>query len=145
MHLGPSRVNAAVFRTAKTNARTPGINPGDPPTVLQGELVVSGVEWEPMVTSIRGCSCLAVILHGQYDHAIEHCGRSGREFANTPITPESLGNLPVTAGSAARGRNAVRWQPIQQQYRSADGPAYWLVDAMAAYRVSDQLTLRLNG
>ena len=30
-------LNAAVFRTEKTNARTPGINPGDPPTVLAGE------------------------------------------------------------------------------------------------------------
>ena len=37
-------LNTAVFNTSKTNARTPGVNPGDPPTVLQGEHTVSGVE-----------------------------------------------------------------------------------------------------
>ena len=37
-------LTAAVFRTEKTNARTPGINPGDPPTVLAGEQRVDGVE-----------------------------------------------------------------------------------------------------
>ena len=35
---------AALFRTDKTNARTPGVNPGDPPTVLAGQQRVSGVE-----------------------------------------------------------------------------------------------------
>ena len=34
---GRLSLTAAVFRTEKTNARTPGINPGDPPTVLAGE------------------------------------------------------------------------------------------------------------
>ncbi len=37
-------LNAALFRTEKTNARTPGVNPGDPPTVLQGEQRVDGLE-----------------------------------------------------------------------------------------------------
>ena len=35
---------AAFFRTEKTNARTPGVNPGDPPTVLAGEQRVNGIE-----------------------------------------------------------------------------------------------------
>ena len=33
-------LTGALFRTEKTNARTPGINPGDPPTVLAGEQLV---------------------------------------------------------------------------------------------------------
>ena len=37
-------LTSAIFRTEKTNARTPGVNPGDPPTVLAGEQVVNGVE-----------------------------------------------------------------------------------------------------
>ena len=37
-------MNAAVFQTEKTNARTPGVNPGDPATVLQGEQRIRGVE-----------------------------------------------------------------------------------------------------
>ncbi len=35
---------AAAFRTEKTNARTPGINAGDAPTVLSGKQRVSGLE-----------------------------------------------------------------------------------------------------
>jgi catecholate siderophore receptor len=37
-------VSAAVFRTNKTNARTPGLTPNDPPTVLEGEQRVDGFE-----------------------------------------------------------------------------------------------------
>ena len=36
---------AAIFRTEKTNARTPGVNPGDPPTVLAGKQSVNGFEF----------------------------------------------------------------------------------------------------
>src|SRR5204862_6644111 len=34
----------AIFRTDKTNARTPGLTPNDPPTVLDGEQRVQGFE-----------------------------------------------------------------------------------------------------
>src|SRR5690606_24210050 len=37
-------LNVAAFQTEKTNARTPGINPGDPPTVLDGRQRIRGVE-----------------------------------------------------------------------------------------------------
>ena len=37
-------LHAAVFRTDKHNARTPGL-PGDPPTVLEGQQRVDGVEF----------------------------------------------------------------------------------------------------
>src|SRR5262249_3188109 len=41
---GRLSLTAAGFRTEKINARTPGINPGDPPTVLAGRQRVTGVE-----------------------------------------------------------------------------------------------------
>ena len=37
-------LTAAIFRTDKTNARTPGLTPNDPPTVLDGEQRVQGFE-----------------------------------------------------------------------------------------------------
>ena len=37
-------VNGAIFRVEKTNARTPGILPGDPAQVLQGRQRVQGIE-----------------------------------------------------------------------------------------------------
>ena len=35
---------ATLFQTEKTNARTPGVDPGDPPTVLEGRQRVEGFE-----------------------------------------------------------------------------------------------------
>jgi catecholate siderophore receptor len=84
-------VNAAVFQTAKTNARTPGINPGDPPTVLQGEHVVSGVE-----VGATGNINTRWQLFGSYTFMKSEITRSnnaaevGREFANTPDHSFSL-------------------------------------------------------
>ncbi len=78
-------MNAAVFRTAKTNARTQGINPGDPPTVLEGELVVSGVE-----LGANGNITSRWQLFGSYTFMDSEITQSnvaaevGREFANTP-------------------------------------------------------------
>ena len=37
-------LTAAIFRTDKTNARTPGLTPNDPPMVLDGEQRVQGFE-----------------------------------------------------------------------------------------------------
>jgi catecholate siderophore receptor len=40
-------------------------------------------------------------------------------------------------------------QYVGDRYNNTTGtrlaPAYWVVDAMAAYRVTEQLTLRVNG
>jgi catecholate siderophore receptor len=140
-------MNAAIFRTAKTNARTQGLNPGDPPTVLQGELVVSGVE-----VGANGNITPRWQLFGSYTFMDSEITRSnnaaevGREFANTPDHSLSF----WTAYQLPRGLElGGGTQYVGDRFNNNSGartaPAYWLVDAMAAYRVTDRFTLRLNG
>ena len=140
-------LNAALFRTDKTNARTPGINPGDPPTVLEGEQRVSGVE-----VGASGSLSPGWELFGGYTFmsskivASNDAREIGNEFGNTPDHSFSLWTsyaLPWDVGLAAGA------QYVGDRFNNNRGTriakAYWVLDAMAAYRVSNQLTLRLNG
>lgn len=139
-------VNAAVFNTVKTNARTPGINPGDPPTVLQGEHTVSGVE-----AGINGNVTDRWQMFGGYTFMNSEITRSnnaaevGKEFGNTPDHSVSLWtsyrlprNVDVGGGAQYVGDR------FNSNTATRTAPAHWLVDAMTAYRVTDQLTLRVN-
>ena len=140
-------VTSAAFRTTKTNARTPGINPGDPPTVLDGEHTVSGIE-----LGATGSLTARWQVFGGYTFMDSEITRSnnaaevGREFGNTPnhsLSVWSAYRLPrgIDIGGGA--------QYIGDRFNNNTGartaPAYWVADAMAAYRVTDQLTLRVNG
>ena len=139
--------NAAVFNTTKTNARTPGINPGDPPTVLQGEHTVSGIE-----TGINGNVTDRWQVFGGYtfmDSEItssNNAAEVGKEFGNTPAQSLSLWTTYRLPRGVDVGGGA---QYVGDRFNSNTGtrtaPAYWVVDAMAAYRVTEQLTLRVNG
>ncbi len=139
--------NTAVFNTTKTNARTPGVNPGDPPTVLQGEHTVSGVEF-----GVNGNVTDRWQLFGGYTFMHSEITRSnnaaevGREFGNTPNHSLSLWTSYRLPYGVDLGGGA---QYVGDRFNTNTGartaPAYWVVDAMAAYRVSEQLTLRVNG
>jgi catecholate siderophore receptor len=140
-------VNAAAFNTTKTNARTPGINPGDPPTVLQGEHTISGLEF-----GANGNLTDRWQLFGGYTFMDSEITRSnnaaevGREFGNTPNHSLSLWSTYRLPRGVEVGGGA---QYVGDRFNGNTGarmaPAYWVVDAMASYRVSEQLTLRLNG
>ena len=140
-------VSSAVFNTTKTNARTPGINPGDPPTVLDGENVVRGVE-----TGINGNITSSWQVFGGYTFMDSEITESnnpaelGKEFGNTPNHSLSLWTayrlpLDIEIGGGA--------QYVGDRFNNNTGqrtaPAYWVMDAMAAYRVNERLALRLNG
>ncbi|MQA30058.1 MAG: TonB-dependent receptor [Luteitalea sp.] len=140
-------MNAAAFRTDKTNARTPGINPGDPPTVLEGEHRVSGVEVGATGSITAGWQLFGGYTFMSSEIVASNDGREiGNEFGNTPDHSFSLWTsyaLPwdVTVAGGA--------QYVGDRFNNNQGtrvaPAYWVLDSMAAYRMSDQLTLRLNG
>ena len=139
-------VNGALFDTTKTNARTPGVNPGDPPTVLQGEHTVSGIEF-----GANGHLTDRWQLFGGYtfmDSEITQSNNAaevGKEFGNTPNHSLSLWTTYRLPRSVEIGGGA---QYVGDRFNSNTGtrtaPAYWVLDAMASYRVSDQLTLRVN-
>jgi catecholate siderophore receptor len=140
-------MNAAAFRTDKTNARTPGIDPGDPPTVLDGEHQVSGLE-----VGASGSITPRWQMFGGYTFMTSEIVASnsatelGNEFGNTPDHSFSLWTsyaLPWDVDVAG----GVQY--VGDRFNNNQGtrvaPAYRVFDAMAAYHFSDQLTLRLNG
>jgi catecholate siderophore receptor len=144
---GRLALSAALFHTAKTNARTPSINPGDPPTVLQGEHIIRGVE-----LGATGNVNSRWQLFGSYTFMDSEITRSnnaaevGKEFANTPDHTASVWTTYRIPKGVEIGGGV---QYVGDRFNNNSGarvaPAYWPVDAMAAYRVSEQLTLRLNG
>ena len=140
-------VNAAVFNTTKTNARTPGINPGDPPTILQGQQTVSGVEF-----GVNGSITDQWQLFGGYtfmDSEITSSNTAaevGREFGNTPNHSLSLWTTyRLPRGVDVGGGAQFVGDRFNSSTSARTAPAYWVMDAMAAYRITEQLTLRLNG
>ena len=140
-------MNAAAFNTTKSNARTPGINPGDPPTVLQGEHTVSGVEF-----GANGNVTDRWQMFGGYTFMDSEITRSnnaaevGKEFGNTPNHSLSVWSTYRLPRSVEVGGGV---QYVGGRFNGNTGtrlaPAYWVADAMASYRVSEQLTLRVNG
>jgi catecholate siderophore receptor len=144
---GRLAMNAAVFNTTKTNARTPGISPGDPPTVLQGEHAVSGIE-----LGANGNVTDRWQLFGGYTFMDSEITRSnnaaelGKEFGNTPNHSLSLWTTyRLPRGVDIGGGAQYVGDRFNNNTGSRTAPAHWVVDAMAAYRVSSHLTLRVNG
>lgn len=140
-------VNGAAFRTEKTNARTPGLNAGDPPTVLQGKQVVDGIELglsgtiNPRWTGFASYS----FMHSEIPQS------------NTPaeleqalaLTPRHTFNLWTTyevwrnvrAGGGAQFMDGV----FRNATNTVNVPSYWILNALAEYGLNEHLTLRLNG
>lgn len=140
-------LSAAFFRTEKTNARTPGINPGDAPTVLLGEQRIDGME-----LGIAGRLTPRWEIYGGYAFLDSEITASntpaevGRSFGNTPRHSLSLWStyrLPKNA--EVGGGAAYVGERTNSTTTPRIAPGYWTIDALAAYPVSSHLTLRLNG
>lgn len=139
-------LTSAVFRTEKTNARTPGVNPGDPLTVLTGEQVVQGLELGLQGRLNASWTALA-------SYSFMH---SDIPQSNTPadldnalaLTPQHTLNLwttyllpvNITVGGGLQYMDSV----FRNTANTAEVPSYWLVNAMASYTVNPFLTFRLN-
>jgi catecholate siderophore receptor len=143
---GRASLTFAVFDTEKTNARTPGINPGDPPTVLQGRQRVRGVEfgavgrltrWWNVIAGYAGMRSRIVASNTEteVDKALAH-------------TPRHTMNLWTTVEVGPRVQVGGGAQFMDSVFTNAANtrrvPNYWLANATAAWNVSDQLTLRVN-
>jgi catecholate siderophore receptor len=139
-------LTSALFHTEKTNARTPGLNPGDPPTVLEGRHRVRGLE-----LGFAGNITPEWSVFGGYtfmDSQIEESNNAsevGNAFGNTPrhsfnawTSWELPWNLEVGGGAFYVGDR------YNNNSETRLAPGYWQVDAMAALRLTDELTLRVN-
>jgi catecholate siderophore receptor len=138
---------AAMFDTAKTNARTPGVNPGDPPTVLAGEQVVRGVE---LGLSGRLTRQWSVYSGYAFMHSVIAESNTPAEIDSAlALTPENTFNvwttyeLPwgISVGGGAQFMDAV----FRNNTNTTQVPSYWLVNSLASYKVNQFMTLRFNG
>lgn len=139
-------VNAAAFRTEKTNARTPGIDPGDPPIVLEGEqridgleLGVSGILTDPWYVFLGYTYLESEVLASNTPAEV------GKQLANTPEHSVSLWTTyRLRPGFEIGGGAQFVDDRFNNNTETRFAPGYWLFDAMASYDVSDRFTLRLN-
>ena len=139
-------LSGAVFRVEKTNARTPGIIPGDPPQVLDGEQRVRGVE-----LGISGSITSNWRVMGAYTYLNSEIVKSntpaevGKELQNTPENSYSIWSTYQTPWKLSFGggpRFVGSRFGNNTNTRQVDN--YWLLDAMASYPLSDHIELRLN-
>lgn len=142
---GKLLLNAALFRTDKTNARTPGL-PGEPATVLDGKQRVDGIEFGA-TGRINGAWSL-IAAYTYLDSRIRKSNTAseiGNRLANVPLHSGSLWTtykLPMGLEIGGGARHVgVRYTSVANT-RRIDG--YWLADATAAVDLHRLATLRLN-
>lgn len=138
---------AAVFRTLKTNARTPSLIPGDP-QVLKGRQRVDGLELSASGKLLPIWDVLAAATFLESEVVQSNTPLEvGLELTNTPRQSYSVWNtvqLParfqVGAGAQFTGR---RFNSLTLASRRQAGP-YWTYDAMAGWDSTFGLGVRLN-
>jgi catecholate siderophore receptor len=140
---GRTIVTGALFRTTKTNARTRSAT--TEPFVLDGEQQVDGVE-----IGVNGHLTERWTVLAGYSHLKSEFVRSSNpaeEGAQLAFTPENTVNVwtdyrlnALSFGGGVQYMDSV----FRNAANTAEVPSYWLAGAMAAYDVTNSLTLRLN-
>jgi catecholate siderophore receptor len=146
--------SGALFRVDKTNARTPGINPGDPPQVLDGQQRVDGIEFSATGSITRewqifaGYSLLksTVLKSNTLPTVVNGVTffEQGKELINTPRnsfnlwTTYTYKKLFFGGGPRYVGRRFGN----NINTRFVDG--YWLIDGVASYQFNEHFSLRVN-
>jgi catecholate siderophore receptor len=139
-------VSLAGFRVEKSNARTPGLLPDDPPQVLEGEQRVYGAE-----LGITGTISRAWTIFAAYTYLDSEILRSntlaevGKELLNTPKNSVSIWTSYQLPWKLDLG-GGVRF--IDDRYGNNTNTrrvgSYSTVDAMASRPLTEHIDLRLN-
>ncbi len=138
-------LTGAVFHIRKTNARTPGLVPGDPPQVLQGEQRVAGVE-----LGLSGRITRAWTVFGGYtflDSKIvdsNTVAEIGKDIINTPRNSLSVWTTYRVWKIDLGGSTRFVGQRFGNNTNTRFVEGYWVVDAMASYPLRENIDLRLN-
>ena len=138
-------LTTAIFRTDKTNARTPAI-PGEPAQVLEGKQRVDGFEF-----GATGRITDRWQLIGSYTYLDSEV----RDSNTLTDIGNRLGNVPKHSGSlwtlyklpmGIEFGGGVRY--VSGRYTNTANTRhvddYWVADATLGYDISKQMTLRLN-
>ena len=136
----------AGFRVEKTNARTPGLLPDDPPQVLQGRQRVIGLELSATGSLTRQWSILAGYTFLNSEIVSSNTpAEIGKQLQNTPRNSFSLWTtyeIPrrITLGWGARFTD----ERFGNNTNTRRVGSYWLIDAMGSVPVNKHLDLRVN-
>ncbi|HEY9509750.1 MAG TPA: TonB-dependent siderophore receptor [Verrucomicrobiae bacterium] len=139
-------LSGALFRSEKINARTTTAA-GDE-VALDGKQVVQGIELQAAGSITKDWKVFAgyAFMHSEIEES-GNANEAGAEFGNTPEHSFSLWTT-YTVGSFDLGGGAnYVGDRLNNNSGSANprtAPGYWLFDAMAAYHVNENVTLRLN-
>jgi catecholate siderophore receptor len=138
--------SAAVFQTEKTNAKTPGLNPGDPPTVLAGVQRIQGAELG--LTGRITDRWSTFFGYTWLDSRIVRSNTAGETGSDLANAPEHSGSLWTTyrlpRGFEIGGGVRYVGDRLNSSTTRRLAPAYTLYEATAAWEASRSLTLRLN-
>jgi catecholate siderophore receptor len=140
-------LTAAIFRTDKTNARTNGdTSIGEPPFVLEGEQRVDGAELG--LTGHIGERWQVLAGYTFLDSEIRKSNTPAEVGKTMPNVPRHSFTLWTTYQPMPRLELGAGAQYLSSRYANASNsnevPDYWLFDAMAGYRLHDNVQLRLN-
>jgi catecholate siderophore receptor len=143
---GRMLLSAAGFRVDKTNARTPGILPGDPPQVLQGQQRVDGVEFSVTGNPTREWQVLAGYSFLDSETVDSNTVTEiGKDLVNTPRNSFNLWTTyrfksGLGLGSGMRFVGKRFGNTINTRFVDS----YWTLDFMASYPISKHVDLKLN-
>ena len=139
-------LTGAGFRVEKTNARTPGLLPGDPVQVLQGRQRVSGVELSATGSFTRAWQIFSAYTFLDSETIESNTpAEIGKQLVNTP---RNSFNLWTTYELPRRLNLGGGLRFIGQRFgntintRFVEG--YWSADLMASYPLTNHVDLRLN-
>lgn len=149
---GDLLLSAALFQIERHNARTPGVNPGDPAVVLEGEQRSRGIELQG-----QGYLTSRLEVFAGYTYLDAEVTRSNIPFE----VGQRLDHAPRHSGVLWVGFDATDWltlgggvqhvgerrsevRPSATSNITIVSDAYTVVDAFAEYRLSDGARLRLN-
>lgn len=148
-------VTAAVFQTDKTNARVPGVDPGDPPTILGGKQRVRGFE-----IGVAGSITDDWKVFGGYTYLDSEVRKTtetytdvdgnihSREGNELPQTPEHSFSLWTTYALPWDIEIGTGVSYVGSRFSATDNlreaPDYWLWDAMISKQITKNIKAQIN-
>ena len=139
-------LSGAIFRVEKTNARTPGVLPGDPPQVLEGEQRVDGAEVSLEGNITKDWQILAgYTLLDTKTVDSNNPAEIGRELVNTPRNSFNVwSTYSLRSGFHFGGGARFVDRRFGNTINTRFVDAYWTFDLMASYPISKHVDLKLN-
>lgn len=136
---------AALFRTEKTNARTP--DPADPTSFeLTGEQVVQGLELGLAGSITEQWRVFAGYTYLDSEiEASNNADEIGNELSNTPNHSFNLWTVyDLPAGFQIGAGAQYVGDRFNNNANVRVAPSYWVFDAMLGYQVNENVSLRVN-